>query len=80
MITSTKSKMGQVTQLKRQWIIKVKVLGEISQKIAKVKVFEQNTNLRKEKNTISRFFQRRQRESDIRRVGNIRQIILADIG
>ena len=41
--------MGQVTQLKRQWIIKVKVLGEISQQISKVKVFEQNTNLRKEK-------------------------------
>jgi len=36
--------MGQVTQLKSQWIVKVKVLGEISQKIAKVKVFEQNTN------------------------------------
>ena len=49
MITSTKSQMGQVTQLKSRWIVKVKVLGEISQKIAKVKVFEQNTNLREEK-------------------------------
>ena len=41
--------MGQVTQLKSQWIVKVKVLGEISQKIAKVKVFEQNTNPQKKK-------------------------------